>query len=449
MTAAGRPRVVFVNRYFYPDLSATSQMLTRVAVALAAAGVDVHVVCSRQLYERAGAKLPRNDDHAEVRIHRAGSTAFGRAALAGRLLDYVSFHVGAAIALLRVLRRGDVVVAKTDPPMLSVTAMLPIRLRGAILVNWLQDLFPEVALRLGVGRLPAPAQAALLWLRDRSLHGAAMNVVLGERMRDWVGARGVATSKLRVIPNTADGPNEPWSTGVSRLRAGTCPGARFVVAYSGNLGRAHDAIGLRDAIELLRDDATLRFLMIGGGDGMRRLQADAHDRGWRNVVFLPYQDGADLADSLAAADVHLVSLRPALEGLIVPSKIYGILAAARPVVFIGDVDGEIGRLVLDTHCGVVVADGDGAALAAALRALAEDELSVVRMGRLARQAYLARFDPLHVVAAWVELLFEVAPETLRRVSRVCGRQVPAVLPPQTAPGSCPPPPRSCQGPVRL
>lgn len=409
---ASRARVVFVNRYFHPDLSATSQMLSHVACALAGRGLDVHVVASRQLYEDAGARLRQRDVCGGVDVHRVGSTSFGRASALGRLLDYLSFHAAAAVWLLRWLRRGDVVVAKTDPPLLSVTAAGAALLRGATLVNWLQDLFPEVAERLhgaGANRALAPLQA----LRDWSLRRAALNVAIGSRMRDYLLERGVAADLLRVIPNTvAWGGDAPLPTAASLLRARLGDSGKFVVAYSGNLGRAHDVEALLDCLGRLSTDEAIRFLLVGGGTGMLRLRAEAERQDWGHATFLPYQDEGRLRDSLAAADVHLVSLLPAMEGLIVPSKAYGVMAAGRPLVFIGDPDGEIARTVLATGCGALVPPGDGAALAATLRSLAADSVSRASMGRRGRAAFVEQFGPQRVVAAWIDALRRVAPRLL-------------------------------------
>jgi colanic acid biosynthesis glycosyl transferase WcaI len=149
-------RVVFVNRYFYPDESATAQLLSDLAFGLAEHGFDVHVVCSRQLYGAPEAQLPAEEAVRGVVIHRVWTTRFGRRRLLGRALDYVSFYITCAVELLGLLRRRDVVIAKTDPPLISIVAALAARLRGAVLVNWLQDVFPEVASQLAPTRCPRP-----------------------------------------------------------------------------------------------------------------------------------------------------------------------------------------------------------------------------------------------------------------------------------------------------
>src|SRR5262245_55072237 len=161
--AVRKRRLFFVNRYFHPDHSATSQMLSDLAFALARDGENIVVVASRQLYEQANAQLPARDIIDGVSVHRTGTTRFGRAGLVGRALDYVSFHLTAGFTLLRLSRTGDVVVTLTDPPLMSVTSGIVARIKGLKSVNWLQDLYPEVAVRSGVRLVEGRIGKLLRW----------------------------------------------------------------------------------------------------------------------------------------------------------------------------------------------------------------------------------------------------------------------------------------------
>lgn len=406
--AARLRRVVFVNRYVHPDHSATSQILSDLAISLAASGFDVWLVGSRQRYDDPSASLPRDDRAGAITIRRVGGTRFGRARLLGRAIDYLSFYVAVGWALLGLLRRGDVVVAKTDPPLLSVIVALAARLRGARLVNWLQDVFPEVAVALGEPRIPGLAARGLAWLRDRSLAAARVNVAIGERMAERLAA-GVPRARIAVVPNWAhEDAVHPLPLDESELRHRLALVDRFVVAYSGNLGRAHDHATIFDAAVALRAHEDIVFLVIGDGTGHRALKTRAEATGLHNLRFLPYQPLDRLADSMAAANAHLVSLKPELEGLIVPSKFFGILAAARPVVFFGDPDGELARVIRASDCGCVVRQGDGAALASALQMLAADHARCLAMGARGRALLETRYARAEAHAAWTRLLVEVA-----------------------------------------
>jgi glycosyltransferase involved in cell wall biosynthesis len=417
-------KLIFVNRYFYPDHSATSQMLSDLAFALAERGQAVCVITSQQRYDASADRLVARETVKGVSVHRLWTSRFGRANLVGRAVDYATFYAAAAWRLWRLARRSDVVIAKTDPPMLSLIAAPISRLRGARLVNWLQDIFPETAEALGVGGRGAKVLYRVLrWYRDRSLKAAHTNVVLGERMAERVRGLGISPERVRVIANWADGNAiEPLDREGNALRAAWDLSDAFVVGYSGNLGRAHEIETLLEAMRIVENaerGATpsappapsfpgVRWLFIGNGALFEPLKAEVARRGLTSVHFKPYQPRAMLAQSLSAADVHLVSLRPELEGLIVPSKFYGICAAGRPTLFIGDGDGEIARLIRPHECGRSVRAGDGTALARAILELAADHATRRSMGQRARQAFDAEFDKLIAVAQWDELLLQVS-----------------------------------------
>lgn len=410
-SAAAAPppgKIVFVNRFYDPDESATSQMLTDLARALAARSKIVHVVCSRQRYTDAAAELPALEARCGVQIHRIPTTRFGRQRLLGRAIDYASFYLAATWTLLRFISTGDVLVVKTDPPLLSIPSAAVARLKGAALVNWQQDVFPEIASHLGAHPLPRWVHAALQRLRDASLRTARMNVAIGRRMREYVQSCGVPEARVCVIENWADTraimPKPAVESGL-RTRLGL--GDRFVVGYSGNLGRAHEFETVLEAASLLESDPSIVFLVIGDGAGMVALRHAVNGRGLKNFCFAPYQPRKELSDSLAAADVHWVSLRAALEGLILPSKVYGILAAGRPIVFIGAEDGDIAQLCLE-GCGYVVAPGAPAKLVEVIKVLQASSELRAALGSRARELCVSRYTLEHATARWVSVLEELS-----------------------------------------
>jgi glycosyltransferase involved in cell wall biosynthesis len=413
------PRVFFVNRYFHPDESATAQLLADLAFGLAAKGFEIHIVCSRLLYDEPNARLPARDSIRGVAVHRLWTTRFGRRRLPGRACDYLSFYLSSAVFLLARLRRADIVVAQTDPPLISLVAAAAARLRRATLLNWLQDVFPEVASRLGANPLPAWLDACLRSLRDASLRTAAVNIVLGGRMAEYLGTRRIPADRIEIIENWAD--TEAVTAkpaAASSLRAALELGAEFVVAYSGNLGRAHDYRTIQGAAAALRDEPGIVFLMIGGGANMQSFAAHAAEARLGNVRFLPYQPRERLGDSLAAADVHLVNLLPALEGLIVPSKFYGILAAGRPIVFIGDPEGELARAVRAAQCGFAVGMGRSDELVRAIETLRGDARLRLAMGAASRRLAECAHSAAASCDRWEALLRRMAAAQRHRAPRV-------------------------------
>jgi glycosyltransferase involved in cell wall biosynthesis len=398
------PKVIFVNRFFYPDESASSQILTDLALHLSDQGVQVSVVASRSAHGMSGSFLPR-ERLKTIDIVRVRSAGGWSKSTAGKLLQYLSFYPGAFITLMRVVKKGDVVVAKTDPPLISVLAALVARVKGAKLMNWLQDIYPEVATALGTPGAEL-LESPLLRLRDLALGQATTNVVIGAKMADRVFARGIPKNKIRVIPNWADEHAiQPTAAGSSRTREALgLNSSDIVIGYSGNLGQAHETDTLVGAAEILRDRADLKFLFTGGGRQHGRLQSLIEARDLKNFIFLPHQPRDQLSDTLAAADVHWLSLRPELEGLIVPSKLYGILAAGRPVLAVCDWQGEVSKLVEKHQCGFVIQPGDAPALAQAIAKLADDPILRHGMACRSRQASEQNYSKNQSLTSWSHLI---------------------------------------------
>ena len=300
-------RVIFINRYFYPDHSATSQILGDLAFKLASEGHEVHVLTSRQIYDQPDARLAPEEWIDGVAIHRVQTTRYGRSNLAGRVVDYLSFYLSIGQKLAALTGPGDIVVAKTDPPLTSLPAAAIARRRGAHLVNWLQDLYPEVAIELGVPFLSGRAGAAMKLTRNWSLRVASANVVLGNAMAERLRDCGVETARIHVIPNwTDDRTLQPVPVESNPLRTSWKLNGKFVIGYSGNLGRAHEFETVLAAAVELRNECDIVFLCIGGGRQFaelgRRVETERLDAAFR---FIPYQDRAILQHSLGVPDVHL------------------------------------------------------------------------------------------------------------------------------------------------
>jgi colanic acid biosynthesis glycosyl transferase WcaI len=409
-------RVIFLNRFFYPDHSATSELVSGLAFALVRRGFRVISITSRQNYETVVTALPPRECVNGVDTWRVWTSRRGRLRLMGRSLDYLTFYLSAGWRLWRLARAGDIIVTKTDPPLLSLVSAPIAWLRGAHLVNWLQDIFPEVAEALNVGGSLARVTFRVMRpLRNWSLRFAKTNVVVGEGMVARLQAQGIGRESIRVIPNWSDGALiVPVPAEQNELRKNWAPNSRFIVGYAGNLGRAHDVDTITKAMTILQkcavhstaDDIAGRilFVFIGGGALRAKLEREMLKRRLTNVRLYPYQPREHLAETLGVADVHLVSLNPKLEGLIVPSKFYGIAAAGRPTLFIGAKDGEIARLIDEAKCGFTISPGDAQALVDHIMRLAEAPKLRRHMGARARAAFDKHWTKDRAVDLWEEAL---------------------------------------------
>ncbi|WP_439628102.1 glycosyltransferase family 4 protein [Shinella sp.] len=402
-------RTIFVNRYFHPDQSATSRMVSALAFGLARQGGKVAVVASRTRHDQADVPLAGRESCSGVDVVRLSTSRFGRGTLPGRAIDYLSFHLAAFGWLIRNVRRGDVVVVCTDPPLISLGCALPIRLRGGEMVNWVMDLFPETAIELGLfSRAPVLGRLAA-WLRDRSVARARLTICPTERMADYLLARGAPADRMRVLHHWSDAAEiRPVPRDENPLRAAWDYTRKFVVGYSGNFGRAHEFATLIEAATILRDRQDIRFLMVGGGHKLASVQGAVRERGLANVTFKPLQPAEQLAESLGVPDLHVVSLLPRLEHCIIPSKFYGILAAGRPTLFIGDPKGSVAAVIDAEGCGVNIGIGEAERLARTIAELAASPERVVAMGETARAVLEADYAYDRALATWRGLLRDLA-----------------------------------------
>lgn len=388
-------RVCFLNRFYWPDEPATAQLLGDLAEGLAARGHEISVIASRTRDD-----VPAEENRHGVMIRRVRTTRWGRRGLVGRAVDFASFYLGAARMLARQLRRDDVLVSLTDPPLIGVLAARAARRRGAQLVHWVQDIYPEIAIELAGQRWLRATRGP----RDRAWRQAAACVTLGSDMASVLQAAGVAPGRIRVIPNWAPAGLAPApAEAVAAQRAAWGLADRFAVVYSGNLGRVHDLEPVLDVATELRDDPAIGFVFVGDGAQRAALVAAAEARGLHNVQFQPPQPRDRLAVTLSLADVHLVTLRPGCERLVYPSKLAGIAGVHRPAIFIGPRQCEVARTVTSAGFGLAFTRDDAADLALAIRALRAD---ATRLGtfRQAAAQFAAGHSPAVAVERWHALL---------------------------------------------
>jgi colanic acid biosynthesis glycosyl transferase WcaI len=384
-------RLLFINRYFYPDISATAQLLTELTEDLAAQGETVTVITGNTAYTGGPSALPAQEIYKGIRIVRVGFSRFGRTHTLGRLADYISFWISAFVTAVRA-KHQDCLVVLSDPPMLSVLAALVRMIKPMKTVCWLQDVFPEIAVRAGV-LSEGFVTRCLRWLAQWSLRQMDQVVVIGRCMERQILSDGVPSPSLARISNWADGAHIkslPRSENEFLQRHNL--ENRFVVMYSGNHGVVHEFETLVALLRETRAVPELCFCFIGDGAWKKKLVETAQTEGWPHICFLPYQPKSLLQSSLSAAHVHLVSLRTDMEGLSIPSKVYGALAAGRPVIFIGPRGSETAALVGEAQCGYSVQPGDTQGAVQALLAIYQDRALLEKQGQAARLYFNRRFD---------------------------------------------------------
>jgi glycosyltransferase involved in cell wall biosynthesis len=402
MSASRKPRLLVLNQYYWPGVEATAQLLTELCEALAE-DLDVTVVTGvLHGHEHEPRRIVRNG----VEIVRVPSTSFERSRLLARASNYVTYLSNALLRGLRG-RRPDVVLCMTDPPIVADIALLVARRYRAPLVVISQDVFPEIAVQLK--RLENPVLMSLLrGLVSVYLRRADRVVAIGETMRKRLEAKGARPDRVEVIPNWVDTKRlEPHGKHTWWAREAGFE-EKFIVMHSGNVGHAQDLDSLVRAATFLRDLDDLLIAIIGTGARHAELVALAERLETDKVVFAYYQPRHLLAQSLSAADVHVVGLAPGLAGYVVPSRLYGILAVGRPVIVAADPESETAQVVKEIGCGILVPPGRAELLARAIRDAHDGKYDLDEMGALGRAWVEREADRSVAVRRYRDLLLELA-----------------------------------------
>ncbi len=374
-------RILLLNEYFPPDTAATAHMAAAVVDALAERH-QVTVLCGRPSYdpsERHPFYLFRRDQRGAAVVERVGSTTFPRFRMLHRVWNYLTYVVLSVPRALMV--RTDLIMAMTDPPFEGIVGAFVAWLKRKPFVYNIRDLYPEMAL---AGNIVRPSWWVGTWerLHRWALRRARRVIVLGEDTRERIIAKGIDPARVVVVRDGA--PATPPVTGqdhpiVQEIR----DGFSFVVLHAGNLGFYGAWETVIEAAEML-DHQGVGFVFVG--EGALRAQVEAAAHGVEGIRFQPFRPADQIPYVLAAGDLHLVTVKRGLEGVVVPSKLYAILAAGRPVLALAPEETDAARVVRRMGCGVVVDPDDPAATARIIHELAHDRERVARMGERALAA---------------------------------------------------------------
>lgn len=372
-------RILLFNEYYPPDTSATAKMAALVAEHLAKRH-EVTVIAGRPSYdptEYYPFTFLRRDVQNGVTVERVGSTAYPRHKMKRRVANYLSYL---ALAVPRaIVLRADVILAMTDPPIAGIAGALVSRMSGKPFVYNIRDLYPDMAVG---GDIVRPSSWVQRWekMHRGALRHAKRVIVLGDDMRNRILAKGIAPDRVAIV---RDGTTFPSSMPnccdpvVQELRCGFA----FVVVHAGNLGFYGAWSTLIGAAKILQDE-NVGFVFVG--DGASRASIESSAKGLSNVRFLPFRPPEQIPHVMMAGDVHVVTVKRGLEGVVVPSKLYSILAAGRPVLAVAPVECDAASIVSGSSCGVSADPDDAGAVAQAILALRDDSACLAMMGSRAR-----------------------------------------------------------------
>jgi len=397
-------RILFVNQYYWPDHASTAQHFTDLAESMAAQGHECHVLCGLGQYKTGVARQPSYEVHNGVHIHRVRVSGFGRKTTLHRMCDYLSYYVQALRTAL-FMKRFDLVVTLTTPPLIGLIGTLLRLIRGSRQIFWSMDLHPDASVALGRMKRTQPAVRLLGGLSDLIYRQADRVVVLGPYMADRILAKGVRSERIREVPVWSRREEIfPRDRDGHPLREELGLADKFVVMYSGNLGLAHqfdEVVRAAEAFEA-RDDVV--FLFVGDGPRLKEVKAAVEAKSLKNVRFMDYFPRESLHLSLSVADVHLITMRDCMTGIVVPGKLYGAMASGRPTIFVGPAHCESADTIRDSECGATISTGRADLLIAAIERLADSPSTAAELGRNGRRAFLRNFERRFCCELWIELV---------------------------------------------
>jgi colanic acid biosynthesis glycosyl transferase WcaI len=365
-----------MNQFFWPDTAPTGQLLADVTSAVDPEAHRVTVLCGGTDYGAVDTACPPR-----ANILRLDNVTFSRRTK-GRIVSYASFFAAAALRAFKG-PKPVIVLTLTTPPLISVLGTVLKRLRGSRHFIWEMDLYPDIAVDLNILQSRSFTTRLIGTVADFSRKRADAIIVLGQEMKDRLIARGIPQDKILVAENWADG---------GEIRPHPFKKGSLVVHYSGTFGLAHDEHTIAEAMYQLRHDNRFRFIFSGGGARRQWLEGFCRAKQIHNIEFQPYVKRSDLCRSLSEGHLGLVTQKPETLGSLVPSKVYGIMAAGRPVLYIGPDRATPARLIRQFECGWHIQPGDASALVRLLRILETDRYLLTKAGAQARRAFEKHYD---------------------------------------------------------
>lgn len=405
----GVMRLWVVSELYYPEMTSTGFFMTGVAEGLASAR-EVRVLCSQPTYSSRGTLAPVRETHNGVHIERCGGTRFDKDKLALRLVNLVTISLSIAWKVLRRVGRGDLVLVVTNPPSLPFIVYVAARLRGARVVLRIEDVYPEVLVAAGMSR-PDSSLVRVVGMATRALYRRMERViVLGRDMGALAVAKlGDRADRMVLISNWGEVEAvTPLSRASNAVLARIGASDKFVVQYMGNMGRTHGVDTLAATALALRAVPGLHFLFIGWGARKAALEQMVVDERLTHVSVLPGCSLDELPMYANAADIVVIAFQAGMAGVSVPSRMYNVMAAGKPIVAVAEAHSELARVVSEERIGWVVPPNDVAALAAAiLAAAATDPVEIRAMGARSRDAVVRKYSKPPVVEAYVRLAAEL------------------------------------------
>ena len=402
---SNRQRIWIASELYYPELTSTGYFLTGIAEGLAEY-YDVFVLCGQPSYWARGIRAPAREMHNRVDVQRCWATTLDKNKLTCKIVNLITVSISIFVAALFRFSRGDVVIVVTNPPTLPYLIALASKLRGARFILRVEDVYPEVFTRLGI-LSPQSMPARLLGHASRRLYNSSVRIiVLGRDMRDLVSDK-LNSRKDRVVIATNWGDTEaivPQPLSDNMLLAKLNLRERFVAQYCGNIGRTHGIKDIVDAAELLSAEPEFHFLLIGWGAKKQWAIQQKQARKLENLTILDPLPSVEFCDGLNACSVAIISFSSGMAGISVPSRMYNVMAAGKPLLAVCDDDSELAAVVREEDIGWVIPPGRPDLIVSVLREAKASPDRLRSMGQRARNVAEMKYTAGHVLHAYQDLI---------------------------------------------
>jgi colanic acid biosynthesis glycosyl transferase WcaI len=405
MTSAKEKNIWILSELYYPEDSATGYYITKIAEALAV-NYHIRVLSVQPTYGARGTKAPANEVRSNVQVHRCRATTFNKDILIFRLVNILTISVSIFINALVRIKKEDIVLVGTNPPTLPFVAFIASKLRGAKLILRVEDVYPEVLVAAGVAKVNSKIVKALdvlhCWLYKR----VDRIIVLGRDMKCLIQTKiGGDGTTINIIPHFADDNQitpQPRDCNPLLQKLGLVD--KFVIQYSGNMGRTHGLECLLQCANILKTNELFHFLFIGSGAKEIWLRKSTYYLKLKNVTFLPPQPRSELNISLNACDIAVISFVNGMSGVSVPSRMYNIMSAGKPILAVTDGESELARVVEEENIGWVVKPEMPDLIANAVMGASSNRELLLRMSLKARSLAVEKYSQAHIIQMYVSLL---------------------------------------------
>ena len=382
-----------ISELYYPEQNATGFFLTGIAEGLVQESRSVSVLCAQPSYNQRGIKAAREEVHNDVFIQRCWSTTCDPKKTWGRLLNFATTSLSIGWRALWSIKRGDKVLVVTNPPLLPFLVRVACWLKGAKFVLLVHDVYPDVFVPLGLLKQEHPLYRMMSWVNGKLYASSHAVIALGRDMARLVQEKSQGKANVSVIPNWGDvDVILPALKAENALLQELNLTDKFIVHYSGNHGRTHDLLSLVEAANLLKDESDIHFLFIGEGSGKAQAFERAETLGLCNVTFRTFVDRSELNTSLNASDVSVVAFKKGMAGISVPSRLYNLMAAGKPILAVVDDDSEVADVIREAELGVTVPPESPELLAEQILSLKNDPERRAQMAVNSRNEAVAKYS---------------------------------------------------------